>query len=101
MKSGVYSTWTESIWQTLSVRMFLKPAAATERFSLILGSLVAGFSFVLVWLINNRADVLFNSRFVFMFPRNIEVNYIARACCTLTTFSGEPLIARDTLRTTY
>lgn len=62
MKSGVYSTWTESIWQTLSVRMFLKPAAATERFSLILGSLVAGFSFVLVWLINNRADVLFNSR---------------------------------------
>lgn len=62
MKSGAYSTWTESIWQTLSVRMFLKPAAATERFSLILGSLVAGFSFVLVWLINNRADVLFNSR---------------------------------------
>ncbi|KYN44896.1 Nicastrin [Trachymyrmex septentrionalis] len=40
MKSGVYSTWTESIWQTLSVRMFLKPAAATERFNLILGSLV-------------------------------------------------------------
>ncbi|XP_011877502.1 PREDICTED: nicastrin [Vollenhovia emeryi] len=62
MKSGVYSTWTESIWQTLSVRMFLKPAAATERFSMILGSLVAGFSFVLVWLINSRADVLFNSR---------------------------------------
>lgn len=64
MKSGIYSTWTESIWQTLSVRMFLKPAAATEHFSLILGSLVAGFSFVLVWFINNRADVLFNSRFV-------------------------------------
>ncbi|XP_077270743.1 nicastrin [Temnothorax americanus] len=62
MKSGVYSTWTESIWQTLSVRMFLKPAAATERFSLILGSLVACFSFVFVWLVNNRADVLFNSR---------------------------------------
>lgn len=62
MKSGVYSTWTESIWQTLSVRMFLKPAAATERFSLILGCSVAGFSFVLVWFINSRADVLFNSR---------------------------------------
>jgi len=67
MKSGVYSTWTESIWQTLSVRMFLKPAAATERFSLILGSLIAGFSFVLVWFINNRANVLFNSRFVLSF----------------------------------
>lgn len=64
MKSGVYSTWTESIWQTLSVRMFLKPSAATERFSMILGSLVAGTSFALVWFINTRADVLFNSRFV-------------------------------------
>ncbi|XP_018317133.1 nicastrin [Mycetomoellerius zeteki] len=62
MKSGIYSTWTESIWQTLSVRMFLKPAAATERFNLILGSLITGFSFILVWFINNRANVLFNSR---------------------------------------
>ncbi|XP_032683205.1 nicastrin isoform X2 [Odontomachus brunneus] len=62
MKSGVYSTWTESIWQTLSVRMFLKPPAATERFSMILGSLVAIISFVLVWFINNRAHVLFNLR---------------------------------------
>lgn len=67
MKSGVYSTWTESIWQTLSVRMFLKPSAAAERFSIILGSLVAGVSFILVYLINARADVLFNSRFVYIY----------------------------------
>jgi len=65
MKSGLYSTWTESIWQTLSVRMFLKPSIATERFSMILGSLIASASIVLVWFINNRADVLFNSRFVY------------------------------------
>ena len=62
MKSGVYSTWTESIWQTLSVRMFLKPSAATERFSMIIGSMVAGVSFVFVWFINSRADILFSSR---------------------------------------
>ncbi|XP_076236424.1 nicastrin isoform X2 [Calliopsis andreniformis] len=62
MKSGVYSTWTESIWQTLSVRMFLKPSANTERFSMIVGSVVAGVSFILVWFINSRADILFNSR---------------------------------------
>ena len=62
MKSGMYSTWTESIWQTLSVRMFLKPSAATEQLTMILGSLVAGISFVLVWFINSRADILFNSR---------------------------------------
>lgn len=62
MKSGLYSTWTESMWQTLSVRMFLKPSAATERFSLILGTLVAGLSFLVVWFVNSRADILFASR---------------------------------------
>ncbi|EFN84844.1 nicastrin [Harpegnathos saltator] len=62
MKSGIYSTWTESIWQTLSVRMFLKPSAATERFSMILGSLVAGISFVFMWLISNQRDVIFTPR---------------------------------------
>ncbi|XP_043262601.1 nicastrin isoform X1 [Colletes gigas] len=61
MKSGKYSTWTESVWETLSVRMFLKPSAATERFSMILGSLVAGLAFFFVWFINSRADILFNS----------------------------------------
>nr|XP_012144351.1 PREDICTED: nicastrin isoform X1 [Megachile rotundata] len=62
MKSGVYSTWTESTWQTLSVRMFLKPSAATERLTMILGSAVAVVSFLIVWFINSRADILFNSR---------------------------------------
>ncbi|XP_029040325.1 nicastrin [Osmia bicornis bicornis] len=62
MKSGLYSTWTESIWQTLSVRMFLKPSAATERLTMILGSSVAVVSFLIVWFINSRADILFNSR---------------------------------------
>ncbi|XP_016914122.1 nicastrin isoform X2 [Apis cerana] len=62
MKSGVYSTWTESIWQTLSVRMFLKPSVATEQLTMILGTSVASISFVLVWFINSRADILFNSR---------------------------------------
>ncbi|XP_076223898.1 nicastrin isoform X2 [Nomia melanderi] len=62
MKSGIYSTWTESIWETLSVRMFLKPSQATQRLSMILGSIVASVSFILVWFINSRADILFNTR---------------------------------------
>lgn len=62
MKSGVFSTWTESTWQMLSVRMFLKPSAATERLSMILGSVVTSTSFILVWFINTKADILFNSR---------------------------------------
>ncbi|CAK9798202.1 Nct [Anthophora plagiata] len=62
IKSRMYSTWTESVWETLSVRMFLKPSAATERLSMILGSSVAVVSFILVRFINSRADILFNSR---------------------------------------
>lgn len=62
MKSGIFSTWTESVWQMLSVRMFLKPSAATERLSMILGSIVTSTSFILVWFINSKADILFNSR---------------------------------------
>lgn len=62
MKSGIYSTWTESVWQLLSVRMFLKPSAAAERLSMIIGCLVASVSFIIVWFINSRADILFHSR---------------------------------------
>lgn len=59
MNSGVYSTWTESIWDGLSVRMFLKPSAATERLTIILGSVVFILSFIIVWFINSRAEILF------------------------------------------
>ncbi|XP_012280937.1 nicastrin [Orussus abietinus] len=61
MKSGIFSSWTESVWQSLSVRMFLKPSAATERLSMILGSVVTILSFFIVWFINSHTDVLFNS----------------------------------------
>ncbi|XP_046743799.1 nicastrin isoform X2 [Diprion similis] len=60
MKSGNYSTWTESVWQVLSMRMFLKPSAAAERLSVIIGILVAIASFIIVWFIQFRADLLFN-----------------------------------------
>ncbi|XP_015123019.1 nicastrin [Diachasma alloeum] len=61
MKSGLYSTWTESIWQTLSVRMFLKPSDTVERLTISLGSIVAGLSFIVVWFINSRAHLLFET----------------------------------------
>ncbi|XP_046423774.1 nicastrin isoform X2 [Neodiprion pinetum] len=60
MKSGYYSTWTESVWQVLSMKMFLKPSVAAERLNVILGSLVAIASFIIVWFIQFRADLLFN-----------------------------------------
>ena len=62
MKSGKFSTWTESAWSMLSVRMFLKAPAAAERLSIILGSLVASLSFIVIWFVNSRADLLFENR---------------------------------------
>ncbi|XP_078049963.1 nicastrin [Augochlora pura] len=62
MKLKTYSTWTESTWETLSVRMFLKSPESAQRLSMILGSLVAGMSFILVWFIQSRSDILFNTR---------------------------------------
>ncbi|XP_063978988.1 nicastrin [Diachasmimorpha longicaudata] len=61
MKSGVYPTWTESVWQALTVRMFLKPSDTVERLTISLGSIVAGLSFIVVWFITSRAHLLFES----------------------------------------
>lgn len=85
MKSGTFSTWTESIWQSLTVRMFLKPSAATERFSMILGSVVAASSFLIVWSINKRASVLFNSRFVLIRIEKKEKYKLTHACNSINT----------------
>lgn len=59
MHSGLYSTWTESVWQSLSVRMFLKPSTAAERLSITLGSVIAILSFIVVWFIKSRSELLF------------------------------------------
>lgn len=60
MKSGRYSTWTESTWNALSARIFLQPSATHEALTLAIGFVVTTISFVLVFLVNSRADVLFN-----------------------------------------
>lgn len=57
--SGRYSTWTESTWGALSARIFLKPSAAHEAFTLAVGFVVMTLSFVIVFLVNSRSDVLF------------------------------------------
>lgn len=61
MKSGLYSTWTESVWQNLGIRMLLKPSAKMERLSLVVGSSVAIASFILVWFVTIKSDILFNT----------------------------------------
>lgn len=57
--SGQYSTWTESTWSPFSARIFLRPARVHEIFILTTGIVVLVFSFVLIYCISSRADVLF------------------------------------------
>lgn len=60
MRSGRYSTWTESTWNALSARIFLQPSATHEALTLAIGFVVTTIAFVLVFLVNSRAEVLFN-----------------------------------------
>uniref|UniRef100_A0A2M4BF61 Nicastrin n=1 Tax=Anopheles marajoara TaxID=58244 RepID=A0A2M4BF61_9DIPT len=55
-----YSTWTESTWSEMSARIFLRPSPAHETLTLSIGIVVMVISFLLVFLINSRSDVLFN-----------------------------------------
>lgn len=57
--SGKYSTWTESTWSEINIRIFLKPAVSQEALTLAVGLLVMLISFVLVFVINSKSDVLF------------------------------------------
>ncbi|CAL4068544.1 unnamed protein product, partial [Meganyctiphanes norvegica] len=57
--SGEYSTWTESGWEMMKVRMFIIPPAS-EEIGLVCGGAVSVIlSFLLVYFFNARADLLF------------------------------------------
>jgi len=57
--SGKYPTWTESIWKSLSGRMFLKASPVSQHVTLAIGILVLFFSFLLTYLVERKADVIF------------------------------------------
>lgn len=57
--SGKYSTWTESTWSEINIRIFLKPAVSQEALTLAIGLVVMLISFVMVFVINSKSDVLF------------------------------------------
>ncbi|XP_063229542.1 nicastrin [Bacillus rossius redtenbacheri] len=59
--SGKYSTWTESVWQELSVRMFLKPSRNVEILTFTLGVCIFITSFVVVFLMDCRSHILFGN----------------------------------------
>lgn len=57
--SGRYSTWTESTWREINARIFLKPSISHEALTLAVGIVTMIISFVFVFLLNSRSDVLF------------------------------------------
>lgn len=58
-KSGRYSTWTESTWSEVNVRIFVKPPLSQEAFTLAIGFSVLLISFLVVFIINSKSEVLF------------------------------------------
>lgn len=67
--SGVYSSWTESSWQDISVRVFLRPSAAHENMTIAIGSIVFIFSMAFVYFVKSRSHILFAPpviRFVYL-----------------------------------
>uniref|UniRef100_A0A7G3B0S9 Putative transmembrane glycoprotein nicastrin n=1 Tax=Lutzomyia longipalpis TaxID=7200 RepID=A0A7G3B0S9_LUTLO len=59
--SGRYSTWTESTWSAISARIFLRPSTHHEALTLAIGLTVMVLSFVAVFIINTKSDVLFGN----------------------------------------
>uniref|UniRef100_A0A1L8DM59 Nicastrin n=1 Tax=Nyssomyia neivai TaxID=330878 RepID=A0A1L8DM59_9DIPT len=57
--SGRYSTWTESTWNSISARIYLRPSTHHEALTLAIGLTVMVLSFVTVFVINTKSDVLF------------------------------------------
>ncbi|XP_048254327.1 nicastrin-like isoform X1 [Haliotis rufescens] len=57
--SGTYSTWTESVWEPLKVRIFLVPSQQFQTTTLSLGVVIMLVSFVIVYFINEQSDILF------------------------------------------
>lgn len=57
--SGRYSTWTESTWREINASIFLKPSISHEALTLAIGIVIMIISFVFVFLLNSRSDVLF------------------------------------------
>nr|XP_023018628.1 nicastrin [Leptinotarsa decemlineata] len=57
--SGEFSSWTESTWAEMNVRMFLKPSAAHEKMTIAIGCISMIFSFVIVYFVKSRSLILF------------------------------------------
>ncbi|CAM1332152.1 NCSTN (predicted) [Pycnogonum litorale] len=56
-----YSTWTESRWNSFSIRMFLKPSLSHEVMTLCVGISVFVVSLIFVYFVSKKSDTLFGA----------------------------------------
>ncbi|XP_054278426.1 nicastrin-like isoform X1 [Macrosteles quadrilineatus] len=68
--SGEFSSWTESVWPELSLRMFLRPSHSQELNTMMVGLVVLFLSFLSVYWVNRNADELFNPLVANDMPRD-------------------------------
>jgi nicastrin len=59
--SSEYSTWTESVWTSPRLRIFLKPSPAMEWFAFLTGCGITVTSFVIVYFVSKHSKKLFKS----------------------------------------
>ncbi|XP_074653328.1 nicastrin-like [Tubulanus polymorphus] len=60
-KSGLYSSWTESVWavDAMSARVFLIPSQKQKTVTLSVGVITLLVVMLLVYFVNGRAEILF------------------------------------------
>ncbi|KAK9513090.1 hypothetical protein O3M35_001360 [Rhynocoris fuscipes] len=59
--SGLYSTWTESVWTKTTLGLFIKPFRIQEIIVLLVGLIVLLVSFTSVYFFNKKSDLIFIS----------------------------------------
>lgn len=62
LSSSEYSTWTESVWHEVQIRMFLKQSLKLQIVIFVLGILVFLFSFIIVKKMYDQSGINFNNQ---------------------------------------
>lgn len=62
LNSPQYSTWTESVWHEVQIRMFLRQSFKLQFIIFMLGISIFGFSFLVTRKIYAQSEIYFNSQ---------------------------------------
>lgn len=62
LSSPLYSTWTESVWHEVQIRMFLKQSLRLQVVIFVLGISIFLFSFIIIKKIYAQSEIYFNSQ---------------------------------------